>query len=126
LAISWEVTYCIDDDPYERGPVVVLMHLALIPGSETATGCAGVLLPAPSLSVVSFLEQVLCRTFSRVSLTLTWRPDGPPCILGSTSITLLRGRTYLGSFLIACLSGALEPMTGVLFSVWQLRTASVV
>jgi hypothetical protein len=41
------------------GPEVVLMHLALIPGSGAATGCTGVALLAPLLNIVSCLLLVV-------------------------------------------------------------------
>jgi hypothetical protein len=45
--------------PFEWGPdvVLVLMHLAPIPGSGAGNDCTGVALPAPLLNIVFFLPR---------------------------------------------------------------------
>jgi hypothetical protein len=59
LVAPWEGPCYIGGYPFERGHDVVLMHLASHPGSEAATGCTGVALPAPLLSIVTCLEPVV-------------------------------------------------------------------
>jgi hypothetical protein len=59
MVAPWEGPCYIDGYPFERGPVIVLMHLALIPGLGAVTGCSGVTLPAPLLNIVSCLEPVV-------------------------------------------------------------------
>jgi hypothetical protein len=43
----------------ERGPDVVLMQLAPIPGSGAVTGCTGVAVPAPLRNNISCLRPVV-------------------------------------------------------------------
>jgi hypothetical protein len=59
LLSQWEVPCHIDGNPFERGPEVVVMHLAPIPGLGPATGCTGVGLLVPLLNIVSSLESVV-------------------------------------------------------------------
>jgi hypothetical protein len=59
LVAPWEGTCYIDGYPFERGPDIVLMHLTPIPGPGAATGCTGILLPAPLLNIASCLEPVV-------------------------------------------------------------------
>lgn len=59
MAAPWEGPCYIDGYHFERGPEVVLMHLAPIPGSGAMTDYTGVTLLAPFLIIVSSLEPVV-------------------------------------------------------------------
>jgi hypothetical protein len=100
LVTPWEGPCYVDSYPFERGPEVVLMHFAPIPGSGVATGCIGVSQQTPFLNIVSFLEPVVSSPDSfRVLLTPKLPPDSPPC--SSEARRLLRSDGELsGLFLI--------------------------
>jgi hypothetical protein len=52
-------SFYIDGHPFKRGPNIVLMYLALIPGSGAATGYTGKAPLAPLLCIVSCLAPVV-------------------------------------------------------------------
>jgi hypothetical protein len=58
LVTSWEGPCSIDGYSFEWSPDIILVHLAMIPGSWSATGCTGVALSAPFLNISSHLEPV--------------------------------------------------------------------
>jgi hypothetical protein len=59
-----------------------------------STRCTAVALPAPLLNIASCLEAVvLFLTLFGILWTTKWPPEGPPCNLISTSLTVLRRKT---------------------------------
>jgi hypothetical protein len=68
VALEEEPSY-IDGFPFERGPNVVLIHMAPIPGLGAAIDYTSVALSAPPLNVVSCLKPaVLYQNSFRVLL----------------------------------------------------------
>jgi hypothetical protein len=58
LVALWEGPCYISGYAFKWGPNIVLRHFALIPGPGAATGCTGVALLAPCLSIVSCLDLI--------------------------------------------------------------------